>query len=203
MISTAKKFLFIHVPKTGGNSIQCSLGRYGDDAIVATAPHHDGIERFELRHPDLPTEKHSTLSDYRSLLDHQTFGELFRFAVLRNPWERMVSLFFSPHRGISRWDRDSFLAVIEDALPTRHYICAAPHTSQLDGDLDHLLRFEKLSVDFRLACERIGIAPPALPVRNRSAHRHYSTYYDTELLEFVGEKFAEEIELGGYGFESG
>ena len=34
MISTDRKFLFIHIPKTGGNAIRLALRDYVDDEIV-------------------------------------------------------------------------------------------------------------------------------------------------------------------------
>ena len=41
MISIKKNFLFIHVPKTGGNSMQNILRDYSEDQIVALAKHQD------------------------------------------------------------------------------------------------------------------------------------------------------------------
>lgn len=46
MISLKNKFLFIHAPRTGGNSIAKALIDYSDDEIVVLAESHDGIERF-------------------------------------------------------------------------------------------------------------------------------------------------------------
>jgi len=49
MISLKYGFIFIHIPKTAGNSIQNVLKLYSEDKIVCTAPYQDGVERFELR----------------------------------------------------------------------------------------------------------------------------------------------------------
>lgn len=48
MISIKKKFLFIHVSKTGGNSIQNILWHFAEDKIVAHSKKQDGIERFDV-----------------------------------------------------------------------------------------------------------------------------------------------------------
>ena len=51
MISFQKSFLFIHIPKTAGNSIQSVLRDYSEDQLVASRKEQDGIERFGLHNP--------------------------------------------------------------------------------------------------------------------------------------------------------
>ena len=123
MISIQKKFLFIHVPKTRGNSIQNILKDYSEDKIVVLAKDQDGVERFEVRNKKYNITKHSTLSHYKSVLDTKTYRTLFKFAVIRNPWDRMVSFYFSPHRGVTEWNGNDFLCLVNRMPTLRHYIC--------------------------------------------------------------------------------
>ena len=51
MISLQKRFLFVHIPKTAGNSIQSVLRNYSEDQLVALGKEQDGIVRFGLRNP--------------------------------------------------------------------------------------------------------------------------------------------------------
>jgi hypothetical protein len=69
------------------------------------------------------------------------------------------------------------------------------------GNVDYIMRFENLADDFRAVCTAIGISPPTLPQYNRSSRDHYSKYYDDELRELVGARFAREIERFNYAFE--
>lgn len=217
MISLQNKFLFIHVPKTGGNSIQNILHNYSEDEIVTLAKHQDRIERFEVRNSQYNITKHSTLSHYKSILDTKTYNSLFKFATIRNPWDMMISFYFSPHRSVSEWDRNNFIALV-DRMPTlRNYVCemsflekALARTGvktnianrKLGMDIDFLIRFEHLDEDFELVCKKIGIPYSHLPKRNSSTRSHYSTYYDEELKEIVRKKFKEEIVIGNYTFEN-
>jgi hypothetical protein len=209
MISLKKKFLFIHVPKTGGNSIQNILSAHSEDEIVAVRAQQDRVDRFEVRNAKYNTTKHSTLAQYKAELDSATYRSLFKFATIRNPWDRMISFYFSPHRGLKEWDRNQFLALVNRMQPLPHYIQAPSFLNrilscgkrQLDCDIDCLLRFENLEEDFRVVCDRLAIPFEPLPRRNRSERTHYSRYYDDELVEIVRRKYREEIEFCGYEFE--
>lgn len=203
MISIQKQFLFIHVPKTGGNSIQNILKCYSEDEIVINGAHQDGIERFGLRNPTYEISKHSPLSQYQSVMEPDIFNALFKFAVIRNPWDMLVSFYFSPHGGVREWNRDDFLSMVT-RIPTMRYFITGPHSQsrhRLDGDIDFLMRFERLDEDFMVVCEKTGIPHVQLPHRNKSERAHYSHYYDEELKEVVRNKFGEEIDFGGYHFE--
>lgn len=118
MLSIQKKFLFIHIPKTAGNSIQNVLKYYSEDKIVCLNSLQDGVERFEVRNQNFPNiHKHSSLLDYYQVLPPDVFHSLDKFAVIRNPWERMISFFFSPHRQTQNWNRDEFIDLLEK-VPT-------------------------------------------------------------------------------------
>jgi hypothetical protein len=112
----------------------------------------------------------------------------------------MVSNFFSPHQGVSEWDRDAFIAFV-GKKPTLRDFVSTDDAAPLGSELDLLLRFEHLAEDFEMVCGRIGIPHRPLPVVNASKSRHYSHYYDDELIELVRARFAEEIALGDYAFE--
>ena len=68
MISFQKCFLFVHIPKTAGNSIQSVLRDYSEDQLIALRNEQDGIERFGLRNPKYKIKKHSTLGEYHDAL---------------------------------------------------------------------------------------------------------------------------------------
>ena len=57
MLSIKKKFLFIHIPKTAGDSIQNVLKHYSEDEIVCLNHLPDGLERFEVRNKNFSIHK--------------------------------------------------------------------------------------------------------------------------------------------------
>ncbi len=204
MISLQHGFLFVHIPKTAGNSIQNILSAYSEDKIVCLKPHHDGIERFEVRSERFNIRKHCTLQDYRVQLGKDVFQRLLKFTSVRNPWDRMISFYFSPNRGDVSWDRNDFIGFVKDISPVTDYISlesANPDKSSFET-INGFIRFEHLNDDFKQICERIGIPFTQLPQRNASMRQKYTVYYDDELVELVRNIFSEEIMYFGYEFES-
>jgi hypothetical protein len=201
MISLQKRFLFVHIPKTAGNSIQTALRDYSEDELVALRKEQDGIERFGLRNPNYKIKKHSALREYRDALGKEQFRDLYKFTCVRNPWDRMVSYYFTPTQTPETWDRRNFRKIISKAVSVADYLRLDNGEVDPFANVDYVMRFENLADDFRTVCRTLGISPTTLPRYNRSSRDHYSKYYDDELRELVRTRFATEIERFGYTFE--
>ncbi len=200
MISLKNRFLFIHVPKTGGNSIQNILSRHSDDKIVILNNMQDGKERFEVRYANTQLHKHSSLQDYRIVFGSR-INELYKFVTIRNPWDRAISFYFSPHRGEVEWDKKSFLQFVSSNVkPLRHYLQLEANDSFV-SNVDFIIKYESLENDFRRVLEIIKVKMELLPHRNKSTRKHYTHYYDSELIDFIHDAFLEDIQLGGYKYK--
>ncbi|MEM6484042.1 MAG: sulfotransferase family 2 domain-containing protein [Pseudomonadota bacterium] len=203
MISLANRFLFVHIPKTGGNSVQDALRAYADDEIITPHKHQDGIERFELSNKSYGTKKHATFAEYSLAVGREELASLFKFSTIRNPWDRMVSFYFSPHRGSIKWDREGFIQLVREQPIARTYLCTdADKAEPLDCNFDLIMKFESLEDDFFDAARQLSIDTYTLPRRNVSTHQHYSYYYDDEIKDLVSAKFSEEIDFWNYEFEA-
>ena len=203
MISFQKRFLFVHIPKTAGNSIQSVLRDYSEDELVALREEQDGVERFGLRNSKYKLRKHSTLAEYRAALGEAEFASLYKFTCVRNPWDRMISLYFTPTQNPSAWDRKKFRKIIEKALPVSDYLWLNERERGNDPfqNVNYIVRFENIAEDFRAVCAALDVSPVILPQYNRSNREHYSKYYNKKLRELVYARFSAEIERFGYTFE--
>ncbi len=98
-INKGKPSIFIHIPKTGGNTIQKTLfdKNLSLDKMIVTG-HQDGIDRFEIR-GKYTKNKHMTLRDYYKNHELRNYPI---FVCVRRPLNRLVSLYFSPHRHVKK-----------------------------------------------------------------------------------------------------
>ena len=177
------------------------LRDYSEDQLVALRKEQDGIERFGLRNPKYKLKKHSMLREYCDALGREQFRDLYKFTCVRNPWDRMVSYYFTPTQHPETWNRKKFREIISKAVSVGDYLRLEDGEEDPFANVDHIIRFENLADDFAAVCAAIDIPPPTLPQYNRSTRKHYSKYYDDELREFVRSRFAAEIERFNYAFE--
>ncbi|GAA6184280.1 sulfotransferase family 2 domain-containing protein [Aliiglaciecola sp. NS0011-25] len=202
MLSIEHNFLFLHLPKTAGNSIQERLKAYSEDKIVCINDFQDGIERFEVRNQFAGIHKHSSLTDYQKVLPETLFKHLFIFATIRNPWERMISFYFSPHRKVKLWDRNDFINLLNQVktLPQLLAVENPSHQQEWFDNVDFIIKYEHLDTDFQKVCLQLELDCNPLTIRNKSSRLDYKTYYDPELIELVAQKFEQEIAYGHYSF---
>ena len=200
MLGQSPSFIFVHIPKTGGNSLQNILRTYSSDEIVTTAPHQDGMERFELRNQDYGFMKHSGLADYKAALPAATYAAAFKFCCVRNPWDRAISFYFSPHRNVTNFDRQDFLASLNDLTPMSYFmeVDRGQSTTAIGPNFDFIMRFETLQRDFDQVADELGFPRQVLPHRNASLRAPSESYYDQEMVDRVSDMFRQDIELSGY-----
>ena len=163
--------------------------------------------------------QHLTASGIRARLpDEATFRDYFKFTIVRNPWDRLVSTCAWSGQ---KWVNGEGLepALFNELVVQLHQafrasqrasspLGVAPHLSPQfqwvfdEGQrplVDFVARYENLEQDWRHICARLSIEV-ALPVRMRSHHRPYREYYCDETRAMVGEVYARDAELFGYGF---
>ena len=216
-ISHPLKAIFVHIPKTGGTSVEAALGMHGDKTDIGVTPYYNqSVDREHLYGQDL---QHMTAGQLRHFLDDAAiFEQYFKFAIVRNPWERIVSTFAWANQ---KWARGIKLARDEFARSVREVytavrrspdaaqaLLASPHLRPqlfylVDGSkrllVDYVARHETLGSDWERICACLGISR-ALPERMKSHHSAYRDYYDDETRGMVAELYAEDAQFFSYEF---
>lgn len=216
-ISHRHQAIFVHIPKTGGTSIEAALGMHGSRQDIGIVPYpNQEIDREHLYGRGL---QHLTVEGLQAELgDEAMFRTYFKFSIVRNPWDRLVSTGawsgrkWATGRPLERDEFDAFVRQVHAAfragfpssaaeVPVRHVIPQSRFVLDAAGRtaVDFLGRFETLPQDWRTIRERLG-CDVELPTRMGSRHRPYREYYDDETRELVAEMYASDIEAFGYRF---
>ena len=197
MISTRYKFIFIHVPKTAGNSIQAILKQYSEDKINNIKVKGEKVvQNFYVSNPQLKTSKHSPLNQYYYGWKKE-FGDIdqyIKFGTIRNPWDRAISYYFFRSKD-KRFNKKSFLNSLTRQSMFNFF--------QIDGkldEIDYFIRFENIQSDYDIVCDKIGIPRTKLPKLNKTKHESYTKYYDKEMIEIVAKKYKDDLKNFGYKF---
>jgi len=206
-----RKYLFVHINKSGGGVITNHMSNNGNVEI---------------------TGKHRSLTKMLQCakqLCNKGINELTVFTVVRNPWERMLSMylfyhssnynspeFFSGNLEIDndfnnwiKWiySKDFPLSRIHSDVNIFKYCFSNQLNwiSKSNGELyDNvkILRFENLHNELHelftneMKFKNINLEKKIHPTK----HNHYSTYYTNETRDLVAKHYARDIEYFGYVF---
>lgn len=198
MIDHNKKFIFFHIPKTAGRSLlNYFFGRDFRDT-----------HRISLSLSKLKKEKYS---DY------------FAFTFVRNPWDRLVSMYHHYLKGGNNKliDKDigrclrkmTFEGLVRNLWIADKLI---PHFGEIECLLmpqtdylyvnklfvpDFVGRFENLQNDIYKVCDILSLEKRSIVHKNKSTHDHYVEYYNDTTREIVSDFYKRDIEVFNYKFK--
>lgn len=206
IISHAHRFIFFAIPKTGTHSIRRALRVHMDKDDLEQV----GLfENRSLPYPDIAALKHGhiTAQQIRPVLGEEAFNAYFKFAIVRNPFDRFVSYcaFVARTNGLFAANPRSFMRSILQARPFDHILFRPQSDFVADADgrlmVDFIGRVERLQSDYDRICDTIGIPRSELTRVNESSHRDYREYFDEELVAMVSELYRADLELFDYAFD--
>ncbi len=190
--------IFVHIPKAAGVSV--ARGLYGNMAFG-----------------------HRKLCDYKRIFRPAIFDAMYKFTIVRNPFDRLHSAYsFLKTGGMSAADQEfsdlvlsaypDFRAFVLDGLHEQrvqeyfHFIPQHDFLVNQDGnlaDIDFVGRFETLSQDFALISEQVNPAAQ-LKHENKSTGRErgdYRRHYTPEMVDRVSAVYGKCMQLLDYGFD--
>jgi len=222
IINDEHGFVFLHVAKTGGRSINLSLkkryGKHGQFKTKSIDPDENRLGRL------LGMEA-------RELAGEQKWNDYFTFAFVRHPCDRLVSIYENIRTDYRKnmtpavksaslkgiylstildrlnisFEDFTFERFVYDVLRDRvfenyHWDSQSNAVTNGKGTVifDFLGRFERLQADFDLACKKAGLNPYQLPHFNKSERDEWPRYFDDALLKEVYNLYREDFEILEY-----
>lgn len=206
IVSHSRRFVFAAIPKTGTHSVRQALRPHLAEEDLEQV----GLfvnKRFPFEELAAISHGHISLQQIRPFLGERAFGEYFKFAFVRNPFDRFVSYCAFMTRADGAFLRDPsrvMYRILFEVRPLQH-VLFKPQCSFLEDAEGRLLadgvgRVEEMQASFDGICARIGIPTAALGRVNGSRHGSYRDYYDQRLIDGVASLYRRDLELFGYGF---
>lgn len=208
MICRRRRIAFVHIPKTGGTTVESIL-----------FPHRNG-DRGDL-------DRLAGWSDQRGWLNHLTWEQMvtlapdvsharLSFTVVRNPWDRLVSEFH--WKGLGKCLGISFgqyvrrliggdIAEIQSCYRSplafeQHYRCQVDYLPSAAPAWFRVLQFESYEAQVLDFLRRCNVTlSNGLPRMRRSDHVCYTEYYDKFTVDGVRDLYRRDVEEFGYEFE--
>ncbi|MFC1792607.1 sulfotransferase family 2 domain-containing protein [Planctomycetota bacterium] len=217
--------IYFPIPKVANTSLKavCSdlLGDTVDEKFL-----QPGWKQSAFRIPDSirDLQKKGVIIDRYDLQD---YGDYWKFAFVRNPWDRLVSCYKQKIRepgynyksfkdgvagsllkhkvfrgGMSFSDFVDEVAKISDEIADKHF--RSQHTFITDKNksflVDYIGHLEDIDEGFRFVCRKIGATEVELPHLLKTDRKPYQEYYDDETKSTVHMRYATDIEMFGYVF---
>jgi len=186
MIFNDLKAIFIHVERTGGVALRKYLLKYE--------------KNFER--PD-PTTKHLTARQIEQVIDEYRWRVYWKFAFVRNPYDRLVSWYLAIHKHKGEWKSELDLHVL--SCKTFEEFIKNPHPKVLITQFEKVIgcdmyfKFEEYNEEVKDVARALKI-PYEYRKENESKEFDYRDYYTPELRRIVEERYKKDLEFFKYEY---
>ena len=204
MVSHRHRFIFLAVPRTASHAIRAALG-----PLLGGEDWQQELLRLGLRSPLAGIARighgHVTAREACAELSDEVWRSYFKFAVVRNPFDRFVSVcaMLNKRNPGYRGRERGFMKRALGVPRFRARVLVRPQAEMLvgaDGELalDSLGRYERLEASFAAICRRLGIDAQPLARHNATEGTAPGAIYDAELEAMVADFYRRDFELLGY-----
>ena len=229
IVSHDYEFIFLKTNKTAGTSLEIGLSRFcgardiitpitPDDEALRSALEYRGPQNFlpsagdglaeQVRNPERPNThgfrfyNHMPAREAKAELGTKVWARYYKFCFERNPWDRVISLYYFRHPDEPRPTISEFIQSDAPLVLKRRGI----EVYTIDGQIavDRICQYENLASELEVLRQRIGIPEaivlPKAKAGFRQDKRHYRDILGEDDQAIIARFFADEIALFGYQF---
>lgn len=206
MISHNHQCIFIHIPRTGGSSIEQLIWPEKREEELWMG----FIDRYSNKYQTGGLQ-HLLAKQIKQEIGDYIFRKYWKFTLIRNPWEKILSTYLS-----IKWARpdirefigmkpnDNFQKFL-DLTEKKGHTQWEPQFRFIYDDngvklVDYIGRYERYDNDVITILQKIGIYSQIIPHIYSSNSKNYIHLYDQETKERVSERYHQDIDLFNYEF---
>ena len=116
-ISHSAKIIFVHIPKTGGGTIERTLGIFGEDNNGNLNPNHSILYgRYKNKYL-----QHLTISEIKELKQKE-YNSYRKISFVRNPYDKMVSEYLWRIQVYGKRKLEFKEFILEEVVPRKNNI---------------------------------------------------------------------------------
>ena len=206
LISHLKKFIYIKNSKVAGTSVEAYFERYCLDSnknIKVVEKRNTEITKFGIignREDGISNKFYNLMSanEIKKLINKDIFNSYFKFCVVRNPYDKMVSLYNMLK------NRNKLEISFEEFCKKYHCINYKRYFINNKSCIDFYIKFENLKEDLEKVCNNLNIKfdyslLPKFKTQFRKDN-DYKKYYTEETKKIVYEKHIKEFKMFNYKF---
>lgn len=216
LVSHLYKFIYIKNKKVAGSSVESFFGEFcidpknvniykrTDQIDESITPY--GIVGRRLKGIGDKWVSHKTALTIKNDLGDEMFNNYFKFTIVRNPWDRVISSFYYRNHGNLSFDQIK-KKFREYVLSRKFEINTRIYTINNEFICDFHIRYEHLKEDIEYVCEKLGIQnydfnkiPRFKSSTRKFKHVPYWEYYDDETKQIVENTHQKEIGKFEYVF---
>lgn len=204
LISTSKKFIFIHNYKVAGTSVRNALKKYESKYfyVASRVAQQSGLIDYKLFKIFDP---HVTASSAKSILPKFIYDKYYKFGFVRNPWGWQFSLYSFMLKNKKHYQHEHIKSLgsfgsylkwrVEYELKHQKDFF---YSSNGEKMVDHIGKLETITKDFKLISNYIDITGVELPVLNVSTTNDWVKNYNLDTFNIVKNAFKKDIECFDY-----
>lgn len=207
-VSYAHKIIFVHIPKCAGTTVENMLGIAGEDefysekvtnSVLSKIP-RDKFTNEEYRICASKNMQHYTIEELQKILPSEIFNNYKKIAIVRNPYDRLVSdfHFFFPNSNLSQFE-DFVRSALSLDVYTRNWLYDGhleTQTSYLSGEVNVIYKYENIQSCLSYLTEITGKIPKHL--RKSKNKIDWENYYTPNLRDLVYNFYSVDFKNFGY-----
>lgn len=214
LISHRKKFIYTKTVKTAGTSVESYFEKYclpeGEWEFTHQREQsvcNEGVIGYRGANAGSHEwYNHMSANQIRNKIDTEVWGSFFKFCVVRNPFDKLVSLyFFQREKGFPGIDSnedpiEGFRKWIGKGIPV-------PDRKQymINGTvcMDYFIKFEDINNGIKFVCDRLSLPfdadrVPRLKSDSRDRSFVLADFYSRDIARLVNKAY--EFEMGQFEY---